>query len=68
MSRKLWFIKEESDVIAVFDDRDVAKEELVYLREDDPTGEYKLYGLGMEELEDYGDEYDLAASEGYIED
>jgi hypothetical protein len=68
MSKKLWFIKEDSDPIAVFDDQDVAKEELYYLKEDDPTGSFKLYGLDMAELEDYTDELDLAVSSGIIEE
>ena len=67
MSDKLWFISEESDVIAVFDDHEVAREELFYLKEDDPTGTFKVYGLTFSELENYSDEYDLAISEGLIE-
>ena len=67
MSEKLWFISEESDVIAVFDDHEVAREELFYLKEDDPTGTFKVYGLTLSELENYSDEYDLALSEGLIE-
>lgn len=68
MSQKLWFIRQGEDVIAVFDDHDVAAEELCYLKEDDPTGKYKIYGLGFEELDDYADEYDLSVSEGYIDE
>lgn len=68
MSQKLWFISEDSDVIAVFDDHEIAREELFYLREDDPTGTFKVYGLSLAELENYSDEYDLASSEGYVQE
>jgi hypothetical protein len=64
MSEKLWFISEDSDVIAVFDDHEVAREELFYLKEDDPTGKFKVYGLTLSEF--YSDEYDLAISEGMV--
>ena len=67
MSEKLWFIKEESDVIAVFNDRDIASEEMYYLKEDNPTGRFKIHGLSYSELDDYSEEYDLAISEGYLE-
>lgn len=66
MADKLWFISEDDAVIAVFDDRDTAKEEMYYYKEDNPIGKYKVYGLLMKELEDYADEYDLAESEGLI--
>ncbi|MBI9097108.1 MAG: hypothetical protein JEY91_01460 [Spirochaetaceae bacterium] len=66
MSGKLWFISEEGDVIAAFDDHEIAREELFYLKEDNPTGKYKVYGLTFNELEDYSDEYDFASSEGMI--
>lgn len=67
MSQKLWFIKEDLYAIAVFDDHDVAKEELFYIREEDPIGHYRIYGLGLEEIENYSEELELATSEGYIE-
>ena len=66
MSEKLWFISEERDVIAVFDDYESAQEELFYLTEEDPLGHFKVYGLLLVELENYSDEYDLAFSQGYI--
>lgn len=66
MSNKLWFISEESEVIGVFDDHEVAREELFYLKEDNPTGRYRVYGFTEAELENYSDEYDLAQSEGYL--
>jgi hypothetical protein len=66
MSRKLWFISEDDDLVGVFDDHEIAREELFYLNEDNPISKYKLYGLTPDELENYSDEYELAKYEGYV--
>lgn len=66
MSKKLWFISEEGDLINVFDKHDTAREELYYLREDDPFSNFKIYGLSDNEIKDHPDEYELAVYEGYI--
>lgn len=66
MSKKLWFISEDGDLIAVFDDPEYARDELYYLREDDPISTFKVYGLTENQIENYNDEFELAVSEGFI--
>lgn len=65
MSRKLWFISEDDELVGVFDDHENAREELFYLRDADPFSKFKLYGLTADELENYSNEYELAKFEGY---
>lgn len=66
MSKKFWFISEEDELVAIYDDIEITREELFYLKEDNPTGLYKAYGLTKEELENYSDEYEFAHSEGFV--
>lgn len=66
MSDKLWFISENSELIRVYDDSDIAREELFYLKMDNPTEKFRIYGLLKVELDDYDDERDFASSEGLL--
>lgn len=66
MANKYWFISEDDEIVAVYDDIEVVREELFYRREDNPTGIYRAYGLTQVELEDYSDEYDFVKSEGLL--
>lgn len=66
MSMKLWFISEDDEVIRVYDDYDQANEELFYLKEENPEGRYKGYGLLITDLGNYDEELELAISEGFI--
>lgn len=66
MVNKFWFISVDDEVVSVFDDREVAREEMFYLKEDNPTGSYRLYGLHRNELDDYSEENDLVKTEGLI--
>lgn len=63
---KLWFISKEDEVIGVFEDKEVALDELYYIKEDSPASSFKVYSLSFADLENYSDEYDLASSTGLI--
>lgn len=66
MSDKLWFITENGELIRVYDDSDIAREELFYLKMDNPTEKFRVYGLMKVELDDYDDEKQFAESEGLL--
>ena len=66
MSGKLWFIGSEGEPIALFGEKRAAKDQLETYRLDDESGEYRLYGIDVEELEDYEEEFSLAEDEGFV--
>ena len=68
MIKKLWFLTHNEEVIAVFDDRDIAIEERIYLKEENPLDEISLQGLGLAELGNYPDEYEMAKDRGYLDE
>jgi len=66
MSSKLWFVTDGANLLSVFDDRHDAERELEKY-EDDPDFDYfDHYGISVDELEDYPDEYDFAQENGFI--
>lgn len=42
------------------------KKSIFYMREDNPIGTYRMYGINEKELEDYPDEFDYAQAEGFL--
>jgi len=68
MNKKLWFLTQNEEVINVFDDRDIAVEERIYLKEENPLDDISLHGLGLVELSNYPDEYEMARERGYLDE
>lgn len=66
MPKKLWFISRNDEVCNVYDDKEVALDELFYLKEDDDSASFKIYSLLNSDLESYDDEFALAKSEQLI--
>ena len=66
MAKKLWFIAVNNEVTNVYDDPEVAQDELFYMREDNLTDAFKIYCLLDSDLDSYDDEFALAVSENFI--
>ena len=66
MSKRLWFLTDGVKLIDVFlKENEVESAYRKY--EDDPDfAYYEYYGIDIDELEDYPEEYDLALAEGFI--
>ena len=66
MAKKLWFIAVNNEVTNVYDDPEVAQDELFYMREDNLTDTFKIYCLLDSDLDSYDDELAIAESENFI--
>ena len=66
MARKLWFVTDGVSLIDVFQRRDDAEKEYLKYQDDPDFSYYDYYGVEIDELEDYPQEYDLALEEGFI--
>ena len=66
MAAKLWYIRDEEGPIAVFEDKRTARDELENYHIENEDGEYKLYAIMIDDLEDYEDELSLAEAEGLV--
>jgi len=66
MIQRLYFVQENEDLVGVFSDKEDAREEIIYLKEDHPLDHFRLYGFTMAELENYPDEYDYASDAGLL--
>ena len=67
MSSKLWFVTNGAQLIAVFNNRDKAEREMMKYQDDPDFAYYDFYGLTIDELDDYPEEYDIALDEGYVD-
>jgi hypothetical protein len=59
MANKIWFIREGDIPLAAYSGQEEAEDELEYLTEQ-LDGEYELYSIPLNLLEEYPEEYDLA--------
>ncbi len=66
MNNKLWFVTNGVQVVSVFDSRKSAESELNKYQDDPDFNYYDYYGLDIDELEEYPDEYDIALDEGFL--
>ena len=66
VAAKLWYIRDEDSLLAVFEDKRTARDELENYRIEDEGGEFKLYSVAIDDLEDYEDELSLAEAEGLV--
>ncbi len=66
MARKLWFVTDGVSLVDVFIRKNDAEREYLKFQDDPDFAYYEYYGLDVDELEDYPQEYDLALEEGYI--
>jgi len=65
--KKLWFLTQNDEIVDVYDDRDIAMEERIYLKEDNPLDTITIQAIGLEELNNYPDEYDFAKDRGFVD-
>ena len=68
MSSTLWFLIQDDEIVDVYEDRDIALEEKVFLKEDNPLDKIVLRSIGMAELKNYPDEYDFAKDRGMCDE
>lgn len=68
MFSKILFLKQNDEIVGVFDDKDIAIEEKVYLKEEFPLDKIVLVSLGMAELSNYPDEYEYAREVGVLDE
>lgn len=66
MSKKLWYVTDGVNLVDVFLRKNDAEEEYLKYKEDPDFMYYEFYGLDIDELEDYPQEYDLALDQGLI--
>ena len=66
MGSKLWFLTDGVKVLSVFDNRRAAEREIERFQDDPDYEYYSVYGIDLDDLEDYPDECDMAMEEGFI--
>ena len=66
MASKLWFVTDGVSLVDVFTREIEAEKEYLKFQDDPDFSYYEYYGLAIDELEDYPEEYDLALEQGYI--
>ncbi|MDC7234039.1 MAG: hypothetical protein PQJ58_12470 [Spirochaetales bacterium] len=66
MSKKLWFLTQNDEIVEVFDDRDIAVEERIYLKEENPLDDIFLHSVGLNVIANYPDEFDFARERGAL--
>ncbi len=64
MNKQLWFLTQNDVIVDVFDDRDIAAEERIYLKEDNPLDDIFVHSIRLNEIADYPDEFDFAREKG----
>lgn len=67
MVQRFYFIEENEEIAGVYLDREVAREEAVYLKEDHPLDHFRLYSLTMAELENYSEAFEYAEEAGLVQ-
>lgn len=67
MVQRFYFIEENEEIAGVYMDKEEAREEAIYLKEDHPLDHFKLYSLTMAELENYPDEFEFAEDAGLVQ-
>ena len=67
MSSKLWFVTNGIQLIRVFEKRTMAEQEMKKYQDDPDYSYYDYYGLDIDDLEDYPEEYDIALDEGFLD-
>lgn len=68
MASTLWFLIHDDELVDVYDDRDIALEERIFLKEDNPLDDIVIRSIGMAELQNYPDEYDFAQERGMLDE
>jgi hypothetical protein len=68
MINKLWFLIQNDEIVGAYDDKDIAIEERIYLKEENPLDRVTMHALGIAELSDYPDEYDYAKERGFLDE
>ena len=66
MARKLWFVTDGVSLVDVFLRESEAESEYMKFQDDPDFTYYEYYGIVIDELEDYPEEYDLALDQGLI--
>lgn len=66
MHSQLWYLTNGVNILSVFTDQKSAEQEMSKYSDDPDYNYYDYYGLDIDELEDYPDEYDIALSEGFL--
>ena len=66
MVQKLYFVEENQEIVGVYEDHDLAREEAEYMKEDHPLDHFRLFSLTMFELENYPEAYDYASDAGIL--
>ena len=68
MTSKIWFLEQNDEIVGAYEDQEIAAEERIYLREENPVDKVNMYSLGLWELKNYPDEYEFAEEQGLLDD
>ncbi|QEN08772.1 hypothetical protein EXM22_12525 [Oceanispirochaeta crateris] len=68
MKKELWFLTQNDELVDVYNDRDIATEERIYLKEDNPLDHITIHSIGFAELKNYHDEYEFAMERGMLDE
>jgi len=66
MGSRLWFVTDGVGVLGCFAAEIAAEEYMEQFCDDDDYNFYEYYSIRLNDLEDYPDEYELAAEEGLV--
>lgn len=67
MKNKLWFVTDGIRTVGVFNDQKEAESEMQKYQDDPDYDYYDHYGVLVDDLDDYPDEYEIAMKHGFIE-
>ncbi|MBI9097107.1 MAG: hypothetical protein JEY91_01455 [Spirochaetaceae bacterium] len=67
MIENLWFLKQDDDIVGVFDDYEIAVEEKNYLKEETSRHSVTLHKEIISKLVKNTEEYDMAQERGYLD-
>lgn len=66
MAKKLWFLTDGVKIVDVFQEKHEVESSYKTFQDDPDFNYYDFYGIEINDLEDYPEEYDYAIGEGFI--
>lgn len=67
MKEQLWYVTDGVRLIGVYESKKEAMADYREYEDEDDFEYYDIYGIDVDEIEEYPNEYDLALDEGLIE-
>lgn len=66
MIEKLWFLKQNDDIVGIFDDYEIAMEEKDFLIEENSLDTVILRKMDISKIIVHSEEYEMAKDRGYL--